>query len=75
MQEDEEMKFSGVIRDMEPEAKPKNLKSRQEYIKDYKKQALDHRQERRTEINNIVDSSKGTVLPKKKEDEKQQKGK
>ena len=75
MQEDEEMKFSGVIRDMEPEAKPKNLKSRQEYINDYLKQAKDHKQERRTEINNIVDSSKGTVLPKKKEDEKQQKGK
>lgn len=75
MQEDEEMKFSGVIRDEEPEAKPTNLKSRQEYIHDYLKQGKVRKQEWKMEIINIVQSSNVNVVPKKKEDEKQQKGK
>lgn len=48
MQEDEEMKFSGVIRDQEAPAQPKptNLKSRDQYIKEFLKKSQEERNAR-----------------------------
>lgn len=43
MQEDEEMKFSGVIREEPEPAKPSNLKSREQYIDEFLQKSADAR--------------------------------
>jgi len=80
MQEDEEMKFSGVIREPEPQEpeapRPSNLKSRDQYISEHLKKSWENKQARQQEIKALISSQQGSVGGKKgKEEEKQPKKK